>query len=111
MARLWRFLREDVWRLEPEGEKETPETRVVSDGVKGVSVEAETLVQRERVRQLTAEQVGDVPQFREETVDEESPVPCERVQQFTAEKIWNVPRVAVKEQCHGHLYNSRKACW
>ena len=52
--------REDVRSLEPEGEKETQETRVVSDGVEGVSVEAGTLP-RERVRQLTAEQVEDTP--------------------------------------------------
>ena len=38
-------------------------TRVVADGVEGVSVEAETLVPRERVRQLTAEQIGRAPQF------------------------------------------------
>ena len=43
-----------------EKEKETPETSVVSDGVEGVSFE--------RVRQLTAEQTGSAPRFREETV-------------------------------------------
>ena len=41
-----------------ENGKETPETRVVVDGVEGVS--------GERVRQLTAEQIGSAPQFREE---------------------------------------------
>ena len=30
---------EDAWRLEPEGERETMETKVVSDGVEGVCVE------------------------------------------------------------------------
>ena len=60
--RLWLFLQEDVrWREPPEGEEEAPETGVVADEVEGVSVEAETLVPRERVRQLTAEQVGNVP--------------------------------------------------
>ena len=29
MARLWRFLLADGWRLEPEGEQETLETKVV----------------------------------------------------------------------------------
>ena len=71
--------------------KGTPETRVVSDGVEGGSgypdgsaeligdvprhleetVEAVTLVPRERVRQLTAEQIGGASQFQEETVDDE----------------------------------------
>ena len=46
--------------------KETLETRVVSDGVEGVS--------GERVRQLTAEQIGSAPQVWEETVDDELPV-------------------------------------
>ena len=36
MARLWRLLLEDGWRLEPEGEQETLETKVVSNGVEGV---------------------------------------------------------------------------
>ena len=44
-----------------EGEKETRETGVVADGVEGVSVEAETLFPLERVQQLTAEQIGNVP--------------------------------------------------
>ena len=48
--------------------------------------EAVTLVQRARVQQLTAEQIGDVPQFREDTVDEISLVPRERAQQWTAEQ-------------------------
>ena len=30
---------EDAWRLEPEGERETMETEVVSDGVEGVCVD------------------------------------------------------------------------
>ena len=30
---------EDAWRLEPEGETEMPETRVVSDGVEGIYVD------------------------------------------------------------------------
>ena len=72
------FLLEDGWRLEPEGEKEKLDTKVVSNGVEGVSEypddegrheetdEAVTLVTRERVRQLTAEQIGDALQFWEE---------------------------------------------
>ena len=60
------------------------------------TVEAVTLVPRERVRQLAAEQFGDAPQFLEETVDEELPVPRERVQKLTAEQIGNVPRDDVK---------------
>ena len=77
-ARVWLSLAAgETERLAPQGrearekERETPETRVVADVVEGISVEAETLVPRERVRQLTAEQVGNAPQFREETVDEE----------------------------------------
>ena len=50
------------------------------------TVEAVVLVSRERVQQLTAEQIGNVPQFREETVDEISQVPRERAQQWTAEQ-------------------------
>ena len=96
-----------MWRLEPEGEKETAETRVVSDEVEGVSaypdggaglnggvpqpleetVEAETLVPRERVRQLTAEQIGGAPQFREETVGFEIPEPQMVVQLVEVPKI------------------------
>ena len=30
---------EDAWRLEPEGETEMPEARVVADGVEGISVD------------------------------------------------------------------------
>ena len=59
------FLQEDVWRLEPEGEKEMPETRV-ADGVEAVSAEAETLVPRELVRQLTAGNIGKVPRVNVE---------------------------------------------
>ena len=39
------------------------------------TVETVTLFPRERVRQLTAEQIGDVPQMQEETVDEKLLVP------------------------------------
>ena len=77
-ARVWLSLAAgETERLAPQGrearekERETPETGVVADVVEGISVEAETLVPRERVRQLTAEQAGNAPQFREETVDEE----------------------------------------
>ena len=56
------------------------------------AVEAVTLVPRER----TAEQIGDAPQFREETVDEELSVPRERVQQGTAEQIGDVPQLLAR---------------
>ena len=46
--------------------KETPETRVVADGVEGVS--------GARVRQLTAEQLGGAPHFLGRDVDDELPV-------------------------------------
>ena len=52
-----------------------------------------TLVPRERVRQPTAEQIGDAPQFQEETVDEELLVPRERVQQGTAEQVGDGPQL------------------
>ena len=48
---------------------------------------------RRSTEQLSAEQIGDVPQFREETVDEISLVPRKRVQQLTAEQIGDVPRI------------------
>ena len=48
------------------------------------TVEAGTLVPRERVQQRTAEQVEDAPQSHEETVEAVTLVPCERVQQRTA---------------------------
>ena len=69
------------------GKKETLETKVVSHGVEGVTRFPDGEGRRERVRQLTAEQIGDAPQFQEETVDEKLPVPCERVGQGTAEQI------------------------
>ena len=81
MARLWRFLQEDVRRLEPEGEKETPETKVVSNGVEGVSAYPDG----------GAELNWDVLQPLEETVEAVPPVPRDRVQQLTAGQIGNVP--------------------
>ena len=42
--------------------------------------EAVTLVPRERVRQLTAKQIGDGHQLLEETVQAVTLFPCERVQ-------------------------------
>ena len=43
---------EDAWRLEPEGETEMPETRVVADGVEGINVDlhGEGLFEREQVK-------------------------------------------------------------
>ena len=61
MARLWRFLLEDGWRLEPEGKKETLTTVVSNGRHERETVQAVTLVCRERVQQLTAEQIGNVP--------------------------------------------------
>ena len=58
---------------------ETPETRVVPDGVEGVS--------GERVRQLTAEEVEDAIQSPEKTAEAVTLVPRERVQQRTAEEV------------------------
>ena len=53
----WRATRgrgEDAWRLEPEGETESLETKVVSDGVEGVHVdfdgECSTNGAREKIR-------------------------------------------------------------
>ena len=72
-ARVWLTLAAvETERLAPQGrearekEKEMPKTGVVADVVEGISVEVETLVPREGVRQLTAEQIGDAPQFRED---------------------------------------------
>ena len=86
MARLSRFLQEDVLRLEPEGETETLETKVVSHGVEGVHVDSNG----------GAELDGDVPQPLEETVEAVTLVPRERVRQLTAEQIGYVPRDVVK---------------
>ena len=77
MARLWRFLLEDVWRLEPEGDKGTLETKVVSNVVDGVSGYPDG----------GAEQIGDVPQPLEVTVEAVTLVPRERVRRLTAEQI------------------------
>ena len=65
--------------------------------IKEETVDAVTLIPRERVQQWTAEQIGDVPQFREETVDEETLVPRERVQQWTAEQIRDVPHCGMRQ--------------
>ena len=39
---------EDAWGLEPEGETETPETRVVADGVEGIYVDLKGEVKNHR---------------------------------------------------------------
>ena len=91
MARLCRFLQEDVRWREPEWEEEMPETFIVSDVVEGISVDAVTLVPSDRVQQGTAEPMVELPQFPGETVDAVTLVPRERVQQRTAEKIGEVP--------------------
>ena len=46
---------EDAWRLEPEGETEMPETRVVSDGVDGVHVDSTGEGRHERKQETTPE--------------------------------------------------------
>ena len=48
----------------------------------------------ERVQQWTAKQLEDVPQIREEIVDDESSVPFGRVQQRTAEQNVDVTQLA-----------------
>ena len=73
-------------------EKEMPESIVVSDVVEGISIEAATLVPRERVQQWTSEQSEDFPQLPEEVVEAVTLVPCERVQQWSAEKFEDVPQ-------------------
>ena len=51
------------------------------------TVEAVTLVPRERVQQRTAEEVEDAIQSPEKTVEAVTLVPRERVQQRTARKL------------------------
>ena len=41
---------EDAWRLEPQGETEMPETRVVADGVEGIYVDLYGEGHHERVQ-------------------------------------------------------------
>ena len=64
MRRGWR--EEDAWRLEPEGERETLETKVVSNGVEGVHVNpnGEGHHEREQVKSSTWE--GESPGGGEE---------------------------------------------
>ena len=59
-------------------------------GVEGVS--------SERVRQLTAEQIGGAPQFREETVDDELPVErfFESPEPQMVEHLVDVPEIVVE---------------
>ena len=54
----------------------------------------------ERGQQLTAEQIGDVPQLRDETVDEVMLVPSECEQQFTAEQIGDVLQYPERDRRH-----------
>ena len=53
---------------------------------------AQIEVPRERVQQLTAEQIGDVPQLPDETVEAVTLVPRGRVQRRVAECIGGVPQ-------------------
>ena len=52
---------EDAWRLEPEGETETPENRVVSDGVEGVCVDLDGEGHHERGQVKNASRHSDAP--------------------------------------------------
>ena len=72
-ARVWLTLaaveKERLAQQKPKKRKrKCPRPESLRTVVEGISVEAETLVSCEGVRQLTAEQVGDAPQFRKETV-------------------------------------------
>ena len=69
---------------------EMPEIIVVSDAVEGISP-------RGRVQQRTTEQIEDVPQFREETVDAVTLVPHELVQQPTVEETFEAGRLVLQE--------------
>ena len=60
--------------------------------IKEETVEELMLVPRKRVKQWTADQIGNVPQFRDETVDAVTPVPRERMQQRTAEQMVEWPQ-------------------
>ena len=67
--------------------------RDVTDGVRPPWIfPVDVVSQSVRVQQWTAEQIGDVPQFRYEAVDEESLVPRERVQWSTVEQSEEVPQ-------------------
>ena len=68
--------------------EDTPETGVVADGVEGVS--------GVRVRQLTAEQIGSAPQFREKTVDDELPEQfCEMLEPQRTVQLVEVPKFVI----------------
>ena len=65
---------EYAWRLEPEGETEMPETRVVSDGVEGVHVdsngegphEREQVEKFRRQSEAPGEEGGEISEFKVE---------------------------------------------
>ena len=59
--------------------------------IKEETVDAVTLIPRERVQLWTAELIGDVLQFRDETVDAVMLLPRERVQQLAAGHIGDAP--------------------
>ena len=52
---------EDAWRLEPEGKKEMPETRVVADVVEGIYVDLNGEGHHERVQVKSSRSQSDVP--------------------------------------------------
>ena len=67
-------------------------TFVVADVVESISVNAVTLIPRERVQQRSAGKIEFSPLSPAETVEVGSLVPHERVQQRTAEQIEEAPR-------------------
>ena len=71
-----------------EGVGEMQEIIAVSDAVEGISP-------RERVQQRTPEQIEDVPQYQEESVDAVTLAPHGRVQQPTVEETVEVGRLVL----------------
>ena len=85
-----------MWRLEPEGETETPETKVFWNGMEGISGYPDGEGRHDRVHYEGAEQNGDVPQPQEETVEAVTLVTRERVRQLTAEHIEDAPQLLAR---------------
>ena len=61
MARLWRALQEDGWRLEPEGDTETPETKVLWKGVEGVPGYPDGEARHERAQVKSSRRESEAP--------------------------------------------------
>ena len=75
---------------------------LVMEEIMTVVQEEEKLVPQERVQQRTAENIEDIPQFREETVEMVGLVPQERVQ-WIDEPLAEVFFPAKKSSCLGHM--------